>query len=302
MTGARAIRLPRIEPGAPDRYAHPGSWLRSREVLALGLILSGLLALYVPVLIEYGALFLWSEDDNHSGLLLLLVLFGYWQDRRAFAWTATSREMAYGAAAILCGLLLYCVGRITDSVQMQGVSLPAIMTGLAMAAGGFALARRWLLLSTLLIFIVPWFGPIADALLVPLRLGLTHSAARLAAWLGFPVSTSGVFIYVGFVELNVAGACVGLRAMVSMTAIGFLFLHFFPARSLGAGLLFIVLMPMIALAVNFLRVFGLIVTTAVAGVGGEAFMHDVAAYLEVGIVLFAFMLLGKALGPKAEQA
>ncbi|WP_242153092.1 exosortase/archaeosortase family protein [Sphingomonas sp. BAUL-RG-20F-R05-02] len=300
--GTGAIRLPEGMSDVPAQDAGAVSRPQGRELVALGLILVGLVALYAPVLIEYGALFLWSEDDNHSGLLLLLVLFGYWQDRKAFAWTATSREVGYGATAILCGLLLYFVGRITDSVQMQGVSLPAIMTGLAMASGGFALARRWLLLSTLLIFIVPWFGPIADALLVPLRLGLTHSAARLAAWLGFPVSTSGVFIYVGFVELNVAGACVGLRAMVSMTAIGFLFLHFFPARSLGAGLLFVVLMPMIALAVNFLRVFGLIVTTAVAGVGGEAFMHDVAAYLEVGIVLFAFMLLGKALGPRAEAA
>lgn len=274
---------------------------RRAERLALGLILAGLVALYAPVLVEYGALFLWSEDDNHSGLLLALVLFGYWQDRKAFTWTSTRRELTGGAAAVLVGVALYFVGRITDSVQLQGVSLPIVMTGLALAAGGVALARRWLLLSTLLIFIVPWFGPIADALLVPLRLALTHWAARLAALIGFPVTTSGVFIYVGFVELNVAGACVGLRAMVSMTAIGFLFLHFFPARSLGAGVLFVCLMPLIALAVNFLRVFGLIVTAALLGVSGEAFVHDFAAYLEVGIVLGAFTLLGKALGPKEAQ-
>jgi exosortase len=301
MHGAVAFSSDAQEDAAVGRSGF-GDIVRSRNGVALGLILLGLLALYVPVLIEYGALFLWSEDDNHSGLLLALVLFGYWQDRKAFAWTATAREFIWGGAAILVGLTLYFVGRITDSVQMQGVSLPVVMTGLAMAAGGVALARRWLLLSTLLIFIVPWFGPIADALLVPLRLALTHWAARLASLLGFSVSTSGVLIYVGFVELNVAGACVGLRAMVSMTAIGFLFLHFFPARSFAAGLLFVVLMPMIALVVNFLRVFGLIVTAALLGVSGEAFVHDLAAYLEVGIVLLAFTLLGKALGPKAVAA
>ena len=300
MTTQRAtINLPNA--AAPVR-ARDGQAFSRREGWALGLILLGLVALYAPVLIEYGALFLWSEDDNHSGLLLGLVLLGYWQDRKAFAWTSTSREVTWGGVAIVVALALYFVGRIADSVQMQGVSLPVMMTGLAMATGGVALARRWLLLSTLLIFIVPWFGPIADALLVPLRLGLTHSAARLAALIGFPVSTSGVFIFVGFVELNVAGACVGLRAMVSMTAIGFLFLHFFPARSLGAGLLFVVLMPLIALAVNFLRVFGLIVVAATAGVSGEAFVHDLAAYLEVGIVLAAFTVLGKALGPKEGRA
>ena len=270
--------------------------------VALGLILFGLLALYVPVLTEYGALLLWSEDDNHSGLLLALVLFGYWRDRHAFAWSATRREQIAGTVAIFAALILYFVGRVTDSVQLQGVSLPIVMTSLALATGGTALARRWLLLAALLIFIVPWFGPIADALLVPLRLGLTHSAARLAALLGFPVTTSGVFIYVGFVQLNVAGACVGLRAMVSMTAIGFLFLHFFPARSFGAGLLFVVLMPVIALAANFVRVFALILTAALFGVSGEAIVHDVAAYVEVGVVLTAFMLLGRALGPVEAQA
>lgn len=269
-----------------------------RNGLALGLMLLGLLALYVPILAEYGALFIWDEDDNHSGLLLILVLWGYWHDRKAFTWSSTRNEMILGSGLVVFGMALYFLGRITDSVQLQGLSLPIVMSGLAAAAGGVALARRWLLLSILLIFIVPWFGPIADALLVPLRLALTHSAARLAAILGYPVSTAGVFIYVGFVQLNVAGACVGLRAMVSMTAIGFLFLHLFPARSFATGLLFIVLMPIVALAANFVRVFALILTAAMYGVSGEAIVHDVAAYIEVGVVLLIFAGLGKVLGPK----
>ncbi|MDF0486570.1 exosortase/archaeosortase family protein [Sphingomonas sp. H39-1-10] len=297
MTAATATPGP-----AHVRERAAGAPVHRTEGVALALILFGLVALYVPVLVEYGALLLWSEEDNHSGLLLALVLFAYWRDRRAFTWSATRRERVVGASGVFVALILYFIGRVTDSVQLQGVSLPIVMTSLALATGGTALARRWLLLAALLIFIVPWFGPIADALLVPLRLALTHSAARLAAALGFPVTTSGVLIYVGFVRLNVAGACVGLRAMVSMTAIGFLFLHFFPARSRGAALLFVVLMPVIALSANFIRIFALIVTAALFGVSGEAIVHDVAAYVEVGVVLTAFMLLGRALGPVEARA
>ncbi|MET0241305.1 MAG: exosortase/archaeosortase family protein [Sphingobium sp.] len=289
-------------PTGPAWTARPAQRDGRQVALAFGLVVLGLLALYVPVLWQYGARYFWDEDDNHSGVLLALVLFGYWTDRAAFRRDATRWEEQGGIACILAGLAFYAVGRVTDLLQLQGASLPVIVTGLTLATGGLRLVRRWWLLSILLIFIVPWFGPIADVLLVPLRLALTEMAARFTSFLGFPVSSSGVFIYVGFIQLNVAGACVGLRAMVSMTAIGFLFLHFFPPRSPAAGLLFIILLPVIALTANFIRVSGLVITAALFGVSGEAVVHDAAAYMEVGVALLAFLILGKALGARTQDA
>lgn len=256
----------------------------------------GIIALYAPVLATFGARYFWDEDDNHSSVLLLMTGYAFWIDRAAFAWRSTSREAACGAALTMFGLCVFFVGRLTDLVQLLGFSLPLCVMGLCLGFGGRSLLRRWLLLCCLLIFVVPWLGASVDGLLVPLRLLLTRAAASSVALLGYPVSSTGVLVTVGFVQLSIAGACVGLRSMVSMVAIGALFLHFFPPRSRGAGMAFLLMVPVIALAANFLRIVVLVAVAAEFGASGEAQVHDFAAYGEILFAIGGFLALAKWLG------
>lgn len=296
MSSATALPGSEAFPLAAQAPAQEGR-APSRRV-AVALILLGLLILYVPVAYEFGSQFLWDQDESHSSFLLALVLWAYWSDRHALRWDATAGERGIGAAIIAVGFVFYFVGRVTNLLQLQGISLPIVATGLTLAIGGRGLVKRWWLLSLLLVFIVPWFGPIADVFLVPLRLGITKLAVKTLHFMGFPVSAEGVLINIGFVRLNIAGACVGLRSMISLTAIGLLFLHFFPPASVRRGLLFVLALPVIALTANFVRICYLILTAALFGASGEAFVHDGAAYAEVVIAVGAFMLLGKALTGK----
>lgn len=266
------------------------------------LILLGVAALYLPVLYEHGAQFWWNADDSHAGLLLLFVAGAYWLDRDAVRWDASRQAIFVGCGVVLFALLIYVLGRITALVQLQGLSMPLLATGLVLATGGRRLLRRWWLLNCLLIFSVPWLGPLGDAFLVPLRLYLTSSAVSLLSDFGMPVSSTGVLINVGFVQLNVAGACVGLRSMISLIAIGLLFLHFFPPRSLWTGLLFIALLPVIGLGANFCRILFLIVMAKNLGATGAGGLHDTAAYGELVISIGLFLLVGRALSARVPAA
>lgn len=284
--------------GPPDRA---GRHAESRGMLAAAFVALGIIALYAPVLATFGARYFWDEDDNHSSVLLLMTGYAFWIDRAAFAWRSTSKEAAYGAALTIFGLCVFFVGRLTDLVQLLGFSLPLCVMGLCLGFGGRLLLRRWLLLCGLLIFVVPWLGASVDGLLVPLRLLLTKAAASSVAlssvaFLGYPVSSTGVLVTVGFVQLSIAGACVGLRSMVSMVAIGALFLHFFPPRSRSAGAAFLLLVPVVALGANFLRIVVLVAVAAEYGAGGEAQVHDFAAYGEILFAIGGFLALAKWLG------
>lgn len=273
---------------------------RSRErridIVAIVLVTLGLVALYAPVVAAFGARYFWDEDDNHSSVLLLMTGYAFWLDRSAFDWRSTKVEAACGAALVLFGLCVFFIGRLTDLVQLLGLSLPLCVMGLCLGFGGVGLWRRWLLLCGMLVFIVPWLGASVDGLLVPLRLLLTSAATSSVAWLGYPVSATGVLITVGFVQLSIAGACVGLRSMVSMVAIGVLFLHFFPPRSRISGVIFLLLVPVIALGANFLRIVALVAVAARFGASGEAQVHDFAAYGEILVAIGGFVVLAKWLG------
>ncbi|MEZ5656904.1 MAG: exosortase/archaeosortase family protein [Sphingobium sp.] len=280
-------------------YAHLTSGSGDRRHLwATIFLLGGLVALYVPMLVEFGAKLWWGEDDSHAGILLLCILGGYWVERKKFRWVASRAEFILGHLSIMAGLSFYWLGQVTNLVQLLGISFPAIATGLQLVIGGFALVRRLWLLNLLLIFTLPWLGPFTDSMLVPLRLQVTSLAVSLLYHLGLPVSATGVMINVGFVQLNVAGACVGLRSMLSIIALGLLFLHFYPPRSIALACLFVCALPVIALGANFLRVCALVSAAAFGGAGGVAAMHDIAAYAEIIISIGAFLMLAHLLAER----
>lgn len=265
------------------------------------LVAVGLIALYVPVLVSFGARYFWDENDNHGGVLLLMTAYAFWLDRNAFSWRSTWGEAVIGFALALFALGVFFVGRLTDVVQLLGVSLPLLVMGLCLGFGGVQLLRRWFLLCSLLVFIVPWLGATVDSVLVPLRLLVTKAAASSVELLGYSVSSTGVLVTVGFVQLSIAGACVGLRSLVSMVAIGVLFLHFFSPRSRLSGAAFLLLLPVVAVGANFLRIVVLVAVAAEFGAGGEAQIHDLAAYGEVFAAICGFLLLAKWFGGAADD-
>lgn len=257
------------------------------------LIAAGILFLYVPVIYQFGEKYFLDSDDNHSSILLLMTGYAFWIDRNALKFVSTPCEALAGAGLIATALAIYVLGRMTDVIQLLGVSLPILVMGLSLSFGGWALLGRWKFLSCLLIFVVPWLGASADALLVPLRLLLTSGATESLSMLGYPISATGVLVSVGFVQLSIAGACVGLRSMVTMVAIGALFLHFFRPRSTYAGIIFMLTVPVIALSANFIRIIVLVLAAAHFGAGGAAAIHDAAAYAEVLLAIGAFLLAAK---------
>ena len=297
------MHMPRASTAVADDATRPATRAASGAArwAAAALLAITFLTLYIPVMAQFGARYFWDEDDNHALILVLLAGYAFYADRSRFAFRSTTAEAIVGGLVCLFGLCAYLLGRITDIVQLQGGSLPLLALGCTLGLGGQTLLRRWWLPCCLLMFIVPLIGGAADAILVPMRLAVTDAAVAGARFLGYPAAANGVLISVGFVQLSVAGACVGLRSMVSMVAIAALFLHFFPPRSTLAGVLFFVGAAIVALGANFVRVLTLVLVAGQFGATAEATVHDLAAYIEVILALGAFLLLARiTAGPSTE--
>jgi exosortase len=257
------------------------------------LVLAGLAILYVPVAVQFGGEFWWGPDDSHAGVVLLAVLWAYWRERDAFTWGTKLAEKLCGWTFVSLALVLYALGRVTNFFQLIAFSISMTALGLTLLSAGFAGARRFWILNFLLLFTVPVLGPFADTILIPLRIFLTKAAVHLFSELDFPISSSGVIITIGFVRLNILGACVGLRSMVSLIALGLIFLHLVPVRSWAHGLAFILLLPIVGLLANFLRICVLIAVANGFGASTESFCHDAAAAAEVFVAIGIFLGLAK---------
>lgn len=242
----------------------------------------GALALYVPSFID---LFngIWATDQQGHGPLVLAIaawlLWRKWPEIRDL-----SPVPRKGSAWALFGLamLLYLLGR-TQGIQMfeVGSLIPLTMASLLMFRGGHALKAVWFPLFFLL-FMVPLPGVFVDTLTQPMKLAVSTVAETILYAVGYPVARSGVVLQVGPYQLLVADACAGLNTLLTLEALGLLYLNLVRHTSALRNISLAILIVPISFAANVIRVIVLtLITFHFGDEAGQGFLHGFA-----GMVLF----------------
>jgi exosortase B len=250
-------------------------------------VIAGWTAMYGPTYWDL-AQTLWRTDEQFHGVVVLLVAAGLILGRRGNA-VATPAEPSgiAGGALFGLGLLLYILGRSQDILLLEvGSQIPVLAGALLILQGGSAVRALWFPLFYL-VFMVPLPGFLLDAMTGPLKQWVSMIAESLLHFAGYPIARSGVMLTVGQYQLLVADACSGLSSMLSLSAMGLLYLYLVGRNSwLHKGLLLASILP-IAFCANIVRVVLLILVTYHLGDGaGQGFMHGFA-----GMILFTTALL-----------
>ncbi|NIJ08066.1 exosortase [Sphingomonas vulcanisoli] len=272
-----------------------GDLRREKDWLPLALLGAGLALLLTPFAIDMFEQFWAAGKNGQAPVVLIAAGYAYWINRDLFAHPGSRRDRRLGYAAIVLAWISFVLGRAGAFYQLEGLAVPLIALGLTLVLGGAAALRRMALINILLLAVVPLPGSLADAVLVPLKEFITRGVVELLARLGYPVAVNGVVISIGFVELQIADACSGLWSMVSLVAIGLLYLFFLPCSTRRASLLFLLAVVPLALFTNFIRVLSLVLIAYHGGTAREAQVHDAAAYLEVALSLLLFALAHAAI-------
>ena len=250
-------------------------------------IIVGLFVLYTPT---YHGLFngIWSgEEQAHGPIVMIVVLYLFWQSRGHLRPNPINKTWPLlGTTSLILGLLCYVIGRSQGVIILDiGSQIPIFIGILLLTRGMQALKAMWFTLF-FIIFMIPLPGALLDALTMPMKLAVSFVVEHILFWFGYPIARNGVILQIGQYQLQVANACAGMHTLISLEALGLLYLNLVKHDSIFRNITLAIFIVPISFTANVIRVMVLTLVTYYYGdAAGQGFVHGFA-----GMVLFIVAL------------
>jgi exosortase B len=252
----------------------------------------GLAVLYGPTFYE---LFtgIWAESEQMHGPVILGIsiwLLGRNWAAMELASVSTSNSHLTAVLAwslLVISLALYAIGRAMGIRSFEVGSLIGVVAALLLLHRGSAgLKVQWFPLFFML-FMVPLPATLVDVVTQPMKMAVSYVAENILYWVGYPISRNGVILQIGQYMLLVADACAGLHTLLTLEAMGLLYLNIIRRDSAARNIALAILVIPISFSANVIRVMTLtLVTYHFGDAAGQGFLHGFA-----GMVLFMSALL-----------
>jgi exosortase B len=265
-----------FNPAPPERNVEWLSWLP---------FIIGLVVLYLP---SYFAISqtLWREvDQAHGPIVLMVIVFLAWQKREHLVLgQSNQQDIIAGWALLFFGLACYVLGRSQDILMLDmGSQIPVLMGVLLLSCGRKALKAMWFPLF-FIIFMLPL--PLAS-ITMPMKMAVSYVTETILFWFDYPIARSGVVLQIGQYQLLVADACAGMHTLISLEALGLLYLNLVKHDSWVRNITLGILIIPISFTANVVRVMALTLITYYFGDEvGQGFVHGFA-----GMFLFIIALM-----------
>ncbi len=273
---------------SPAALPTPSAPAWRAEVLAWLPIIIGLAVLYVPSLYD---LFtgIWSSDSQmHGPIVLGISVWLLYRNWPAMELAAQGQPTsAWGWPVFIFGLLLYSLGRSQDILLFEIGSVIWLLIGLLLLKRGVvALKAQWFALFFML-FMIPLPGVVVDTVTMPMKMAVSYVAEHVLFWVGYPIGRNGVILQIGQYMLMVADACAGLHTLLTLEALGLLYLNLVRRDSGFRNIGLAILIVPISFTANVIRVMTLsLITYHFGDAAGQGFLHGFA-----GMVLFLSALM-----------
>lgn len=252
-------------------------------------ILLGLLFLYIPTYIHLINGIWRTEDQAHGPIVLFVILYLVWIERRFFYEKSLTEkpQPLIGWLVFLFGIFLYVIGRAQDILLFDIGSQIPVFIGILLITRGFSSLRVFWFPLFFLVFMIPLPGVLVDAVTMPMKIAVSYVAELILYNVGYPMARTGVILQIGQYQLLVADACAGLHTLMSLEALGLLYLNIVKSSSVFRNVTLAILIIPISFTANVIRVITLTLITYYFGdEAGQGFMHGFA-----GMLLFVVALM-----------
>jgi exosortase B len=251
-------------------------------------VIMGLSVMYVPSLYDL-VKDIWTTDDQlHGPIVLGISLWLIYTNWGAMENAAKGQHTsAWGWPLFIVGLLLYALGRSQDILIFEIGSSIWLLAGIALLMRGARALRVQAFALFFMFFMVPLPSSVVDAVTMPMKIAVSYVAEQVLYMVGYPISRTGVMLQIGQYMLLVADACAGLHTLLTLEALGLLYLHLVRRDSAFRNVTLALLIVPISFTANVTRVMALsLITYHWGDAAGQGFLHGFA-----GLVLFVTALL-----------
>jgi exosortase D (VPLPA-CTERM-specific) len=230
---------------------------------------------------------IWAENEDYSYGFLIPFVSAYllWEKRKILS-EIPVRNTWGGLPILLLFMLLSLYGVLGSSGNISMPSIPVLVALFILFCFGVEAVKRLMLPLGFLIFMVPLPAVIDRILGLQLKTISTRLGGAFINLCNIPVHVSGNIIDLGETQLQVADACSGMRYLLPLLALGFLYAHFFE-RTLWKRAVCVLASIPLGVLFNALRV-------GLTGLMADRFGTDVALGLFhslSGWVVFAFAVV-----------
>jgi exosortase A len=224
-----------------------------------------------------------SVAFNHGFLILPICAYLIWERRRRLTAVAPSPFPPALALAVTTAFA-WMLGSLADVRVVEQFALVAMIYGSVLAILGPRAVRVLVFPLFYLIFAVP-FGES----LVPYLQDLTAAfVVNLLRMIDVPVFVDGIFISIPTGNFVVAEACSGIRYLIAMVALGFLYADL-NYRSLARKTAFVVFSFVVPVVANGVRAFGIVylayLTDHTVAVGADHILYGWVFFAIVTLIL-----------------
>jgi exosortase B len=248
----------------------------------------GLLALYVPTIVDLVRNIWTTEEQSQGPIVLAICVWLTWR-----AWpriddpAPSAPRPLIGWILLAIALLFYVFGRSQRILSAQTLSVLFALPALVLLIRGPAQLKAALFPLFFMIFLIPLPATLVDAITQPLKLAVSSVATTILFGVGYPIARTGVILQIGQYQLLVADACAGLHTLFSLEAMGLLYLNVVRHSSWLRNIALAVLIVPISFIANVIRVMVLaLITYHFGDEAGQGFLHGFA-----GLVLFMTALM-----------
>ena len=207
---------------------------------------------------------------------------------------AEIRSNATGAGLIVCALTIHIFGVLGNINFISGFSMVMYTFGCSLYLLGQPVTRIIAFPLFFLVFMCPIPDAYIDIIAIPFKSLATGIALQLIDILNVPYIREGFIVHLPTSTFVVGTPCNGMRSLISFTALGALMLYLF-RTSLWKKILFLAVIPPLALLLNSTRIFLLLwiaYTYGEKAASPESYLHDGSGFLVfiIGFVAMIFFL------------
>jgi len=210
------------------------------------------LLLFYPVIRPMVQEWIDMEEMGHGFFVPVVVAYIIWKDRERIMKEPVKPNW-WGLALVGWGFLQMLLGFAGADFFVARTALIVSLVGVAWTLLGTAILKRMLFPLFLLVFMIriPLF--LYQQITFPLQIFASTLAEHALSGIGIPVLRDGNILELPSQRLQVVEACSGIRSLLSLTFLAFVYAYFFDDRPWMRPVLFLATIP-IAIFANAMRV------------------------------------------------